>query len=100
MSSWIRGKPANGRRQINIRYDCDEAEFIDIERMLAKATYKNVNKVMRHALLVGCKVMLSQLDGGGQADEGSSQSSAKASRSTSKTAQGMFAQFGESNHKG
>ena len=57
--SWVRGTPSKGLRQINIRYDVSESEFAEIERLLERVPYKKVNVVMRHALLLGAKFMLS-----------------------------------------
>lgn len=96
MGSWERGKPANGLRQINIRYQCDDPDNADIEKMLSQATYKNVNKVMKHALMLGCKVLLAQLSGEAPPQTSTSSSSDSAgARKPSAASKAMFDKYGE-----
>jgi hypothetical protein len=57
--AWTRGRPSKGLRQVNIRYEVDDGQWRDIEDLLERVPYKKVNEVMRYALLLGSKVLLS-----------------------------------------
>jgi hypothetical protein len=62
--SWKRGRPSKGLRQINLRYLVDDPKFQEIEDLLERVPYKQVNTVMRQALLLGSKILLSASDQG------------------------------------
>lgn len=57
--NWIRGRPSKGKRQLNIRYEVSDEHFAPVEDLLARLPYSKVNIVMREALLLGAKIMLS-----------------------------------------
>ena len=57
--AWTRGRPSKGLRQVNIRYEVDDRQWREIEDLLERVPYKKVNEVMRYALLLGSKVLLS-----------------------------------------
>lgn len=61
-NNWIRGRPSKGLRQINIRYQIEEDQFKEIEDLLERVPHKKVNEIMRYALLVGCRWVLSSAD--------------------------------------
>lgn len=95
--SWIRGKPSKGLRQINIRYEVDDATFKDIEDLLERVPYKKVNEVMRHALLVGSKIMLSTSNNGEVSvptQPSTNEKKTAAPPAYSAAAAGMFETFG------
>lgn len=58
-NNWIRGRPSQGKRQLNVRYEVSDEHFAPIEELLARLPYAKVNIVMREALLLGAKIMLS-----------------------------------------
>lgn len=105
--TWIRGRPSQGLRQINIRYDIEESQFGPIEELLQKSPYKQVNRVMREALLLGAKIMIQTASSGSIAEITSTpnkrgQGPAKAAPKVeepkpafSKAATSMFEQFGK-----
>lgn len=57
--SWTRGRPSKGLRQVNVRYQVEDAQWREIEDLLERVPYKKVNEVMRYALLLGSKILLS-----------------------------------------
>lgn len=57
--NWVRGRPSKGKRQLNIRYEVSDQHFKPIEDLLERLPYSKVNIVMREALLLGAKIMLS-----------------------------------------
>lgn len=57
--SWTRGRPSKGLRQVNVRYQVEDPQWREIEDLLERVPYKKVNEVMRYALLLGAKVLLS-----------------------------------------
>ena len=57
--NWIRGRPSQGKRQLNVRYEVSDPHFEPIEKLLERLPYSKVNIVMREALLLGAKIMLS-----------------------------------------
>ena len=57
--SWTRGRPSKGLRQVNVRYLVEDPQWREIEDLLERVPYKKVNEVMRHALLLGAKILLS-----------------------------------------
>lgn len=57
--SWTRGRPSKGLRQVNVRYQVEEPQWREIEELLERVPYKKVNEVMRYALLLGSKILLS-----------------------------------------
>jgi hypothetical protein len=56
--SWVRGRPSNGLRQVNVRYQFDDPRFQAIEALLMRTPYKKVNVTMLQALLLGAEAML------------------------------------------
>ncbi len=56
--SWTRGRPSKGLRQVNVRYQVEDPQWREIEELLERVPYKKVNEVMRYALLLGSKIML------------------------------------------
>lgn len=57
--SWTRGRPSKGLRQVNVRYQVEDPQWREIEDLLERVPYKKVNEVMRYALLLGSKILLS-----------------------------------------
>lgn len=57
--NWVRGRPSKGKRQLNVRYEVSDEHFKPIEDLLERLPYSKVNIVMREALLLGAKIMLS-----------------------------------------
>ena len=57
--SWTRGRPSRGLRQVNVRYQVEDPQWREIEDLLERVPYKKVNEVMRYALLLGSKILLS-----------------------------------------
>lgn len=57
--SWTRGRPSKGLRQVNVRYQVEDPQWREIEELLERVPYKKVNEVMRYALLLGSKILLS-----------------------------------------
>lgn len=57
--SWTRGRPSKGLRQVNVRYQVEDPQWREIEDLLERVPYKKVNEVMRYALLLGAKILLS-----------------------------------------
>lgn len=56
--NWIRGRPSKGKRQLNLRYDVADQHFAEVEDLLSRLPYSKVNIVMREALLLGSKILL------------------------------------------
>ena len=62
--TWKRGRPSQGLRQINIRYEIAEAAWRDIEDYCERIPYKHVNQGMLNALLMGSRVLLESTTSG------------------------------------
>jgi hypothetical protein len=44
---------------VNVRYQVEDPQWREIEDLLERVPYKKVNEVMRYALLLGSKILLS-----------------------------------------
>lgn len=62
--TWKRGRPSQGLRQINIRYEIAEPAWRDIEDYCERIPYKHVNQGMLNALLMGSRVLLESTTSG------------------------------------
>ena len=56
--NWIRGRPSGGIRQVNVRYEISDPQWRDIEDYVERIPFKQVNRDLLKALLVGSKILL------------------------------------------
>ena len=64
MAHHMTWEPASGVRQVNIRYKTNNPAVTDIERLREITPYKNLNKIMLEALLIGSRMLLKEFEVG------------------------------------
>lgn len=64
MAHHMTWEPASGVRQVNVRYKTNNPAVADIERLRELTPYKNLNKIMLEALLIGSRVLLKEFEAG------------------------------------